>query len=84
VNVEVKPLHEEFAARLGQAGTDQDAARVDAILAEIADAGLQTALAVLAVQTRSLVWMLTLERGREEARKVFTTTILEAGQACDD
>ena len=80
MNINVTPVHEDYAARLGQAGTDSDADRCDAILAEIADAGLETALAVLAVQTRNLVWMLTLEHGEEAARKLFETTII-AGQA---
>jgi hypothetical protein len=49
-----------------------------------ADAGLDTALAVLAVQTRSLVAMLTLEHGREETRKLFERTILDAGAVLDE
>lgn len=82
--VTVTPAAEEFAARLGAAGTDRDAAKVDAVLGEIAAAGLPMALAVLAVQTRNLVWMLKLQHGDEAARKLFETTVLQAGEACDD
>jgi hypothetical protein len=43
MDVEVTFAHQEFAARLGQAATNSDADRVDALLDEIADAGLETA-----------------------------------------
>ena len=84
MNVEVTALHEEFAARLGTAATNQDAAQVDSILAEVGDVGLDCALATLAVAIRYLVTMMTLEHGREAALKVFETTALQAGMACDD
>jgi hypothetical protein len=83
-DITVTPATEEVAARLALAAAKSDAARCDAILAEIGDTGLDTALAVLAVQTRSLVAMLTLEHGREETRKLFERTILDAGAVLDE
>jgi hypothetical protein len=83
MKVTVRPEHEEFAARLGQAGVQSDEAKVDAILDEIADAGLEAALAVLCSQTHSLIMMLRLWRGPDEALELFTNTIAEAQVAID-
>jgi hypothetical protein len=44
---------------------------VDGIVAEIADAGLETALAALAVQTRNLVLLMTLQHGEEATRRLL-------------
>ena len=84
MDVRVNPVHEEFAARLGQAGTTADAAQATAILDEIGAAGVECALAVLAVQSRNLVMLLSLMQGRESALQVFDRTVLDAGQACDE
>jgi hypothetical protein len=83
MDVPVTPVHEEYAARLGFAAMQSDAAAIDGILDEIADAGLAYALAVVAVQTRNLVWTLRLHQGDEVARSLFERTIIDAGQACD-
>jgi len=84
IEVPVTPAHQEFAARLGRAGCGSDAAAVDAIIDEIADAGLEAVLAVLAVQTRNLVMLLKLTRGVDDARTLFENTIAEAQAASDD
>jgi hypothetical protein len=84
IEVTVTPEHEEFAARLGRAGCGTDVAAADAIIDEIADAGLECTLAVLAVQTRNLVMLLKLTRGPDEALELFTNTIAEAQAAIDD
>jgi hypothetical protein len=82
--IAVTPAHEEFAARIGRAGVCGDADGVDAILDEIAGAGVECALAVLAVQSRNLIWMLKLTQGEDAARALFEKTIIDAGAACDD
>ena len=84
MEIRVRPEHEEFAARLGQAGVQSDAAKADSILNEIADAGLECAMAVLCVQTRSLVWTLSFLRGPDDALKLFSNTIAAASLAVDD
>ena len=84
IEVTVTPAHEEFAARLGAAGTGSDAAAVDAILDEIADAGLACAMATLAGQTRNLVVTLMAQHGEDATRALFETTALQAGAAVDD
>ena len=84
MNITVQPAHEEFGARLGRAGVTGDADGADRVLAEIAGAGLECALAVLAVQSRNLVVTLTLLRGPDEARGIFEKTIIDAGAALDD
>jgi len=84
MNVVVTPLHEEYAARLGAAGCGSDAAAADAILDEIADAGLTCALAVLCCQTRNLAQTVMLQHGPQTALRLFETTAMQAGAACDE
>lgn len=84
LNIQITAQHQAIAARLGLAVVDGDPDRVDAALSEAASAGLDAALAVLAVQSQSLAAVLMVHQGAEAARAVFQRTILDAGLADDD
>ena len=84
LDITIEPEHQAIAARLGLGLLDGSPDRVDAALTEAATAGLDATLAILAVQSRSLVAALMILQGLESARAVFQRTILDAKLAGDE
>lgn len=83
LNIDIEPSDQGVAARLGLAAVDLDAGRVDAALDALAAAGLDRALAVVAVLTRNLAAEMASHYGVEIARAILARTVLDA-QAADD
>ncbi len=73
-----------MAARGGLAAVDFNAARVDSTLREIRAAGMDTAVAVIAVLYRNLGAALVATNGVTAARAILEATIIDANAADDD
>lgn len=84
LDIAIEPIHQEIAGRLGLALIDTDPERVGMALAEVAEAGLEAALAIVAVQTRNLVAALMMLQGLEDARASLQRTILDSKLAGDE
>ena len=77
--IEVTAYHQELAARLALATIERSADRIETGLAELAGAGVLTALAVLTVQSRNLAAaMIVLQGSIEDARSFLQRTIFDA------
>ncbi|MBV8346517.1 MAG: hypothetical protein JOZ49_02970 [Mycolicibacterium sp.] len=75
---EVTAYHQELAARLALATIERNADSIETGLAEVAAAGVSTALAVLIVQSRNLAAAMIVLQGIEDARRFLQRTIFDA------
>lgn len=84
LDLAITPNHQQLAARGALAAIGLDSPRIDLVLSEIRDGGMDDALAVIAVLIRNLSTALVTVNGATAARLVLERTILDAQAAGDE